>query len=97
MYILGMIFLIFFAVIGLCAFITAVVDSLHRNTCDEITLLLQGLDENNAEISIRRAARIAQENSGVQIVIMCEKDDPAYPICEMMQKDYPFIEIRSDG
>ena len=95
MYILGMIVLVFFAIIGLCAFITALIDTMHRSACVEITLLLQELEAHNAEVSIRRAVRIAQENRGVRIVIVCDKDDPAYAICEMMQKDYPLIEIRS--
>lgn len=97
MYILSMIILVFFAIIGLCAFITAIVDHMHNTDHGEITLLLQELDTDNAEACIRRAARIAQDNSGVQVVCVCNKDDPAYAICEMMQKDYPFIRIESSA
>lgn len=92
MYILMMIILIFFAVIGLCAFITALLDNLYHNN-GKAELILKSLKPDNAEASIRSAARICQRHSGFTLICVCDEDDPAYDICRLMQKEYPFMEI----
>lgn len=94
MYIIAMIILVFFAVIGLCAFITALLDRLYQNSV-ESELFLKNLSPDNAEARIRSAARICLHHSGIQLVCVCEESDPAYDICRLMQKEYPFMEIRS--
>ena len=59
MYILCMIILVFFAVIGLCAFVTSLLDLCYRNSTDA-ELILKNLTPENAESSIRSAAHICQ-------------------------------------
>ena len=92
MYILSMIILIFFAIIGLCAFITAVIDSMHSGA-GELLIILRELSEDNAEARIRKAVGICRSCKGTRVICVCEKSDPAYKICEMMQRDHPFITI----
>ena len=94
MYILSMIVLIFFAVIGFCSFITSLADAgFHRGS--KMTLILDRLTAEDAEIRIRRAAHICRKYGGIRAVCLCAKDAPAYDICCLMQRDYPFIEILS--
>lgn len=93
MYILGMIVLIFFAIIGLCAFITAVIDAAHSSTEDEILIVLRKLTADNAESRIRKSARICMSTKGAGLICVCDSGEPAYSICEMMKRDHPFIEI----
>ena len=92
MYILCMIILVFFAVIGLCAFITALIDRLYQNS-DQSELILRDLSPDNAEARIRSAARICLHHTGIKLICVCDEDDPVYDICCLMQKEYPFMEI----
>ena len=95
MYLFCMILLIFFAIIGLSAFITAIINAAHNSTDDEILLILRNLNENNAEARIRKAARICMNTKGAQIICVCDDKNPAYSICEIMKREYPFIEIKN--
>ena len=92
MYILCMIILVFFAVIGLCAFVTSLLDQCYKGSTDA-ELILKNLTPENAESSIRSAAHICQRHRGIRLVIICDESDPAYDLCKLMQKDYPFMEI----
>ena len=92
MYILSMIILIFFAIIGLCAFITAVIDSMHSGA-GELLIILRELSEDNAEARVRKAAGICRNCRGSRIICVCEKDSPEESICEMLKRDHPFITI----
>ena len=92
MYILSMIILIFFAIIGLCAFITAVIDSMHSGA-GELLLILRDLRTDTAEARVRKAAGICRNYRGARMICVCEKDSPEESICEMMQRDHPFITI----
>ena len=94
MYILLMIILIFFAVIGLCSFIAALIDKLYHNN-GKAELILKDLKPDNAEVRIRSASRICQRHSTIKLICVCNEDDPAYDICRLMQKEYPFMEIQS--
>lgn len=94
MYILCMIILIFFAVIGLCAFISALVDCLYRSD-GEAVLILKELSADNAEARIRSAARICHHHAGMSVVCICGEEDPTYDICALMQKEFPFLRIQS--
>lgn len=93
MYILCMILLVFFALIGLCAFVTAVADIFWRSSDSEILIILRKLSENSAEQKIRRAARIARSNRGARLICFCSYENPAHKICESIKNEYPFIEI----
>lgn len=92
MYILCMIILIFFAVIGLCTFIAALLDRLYH-TGNRAELILRDLRPDNAEARIRSAARICLRHSGIELICVCDEDDPSYDICRLLQKEYPFMEI----
>lgn len=91
MYILSMIILIFFAIIGLSAFITAIADGFH--TSAKAVLTLEELSCSDAEARIRSAARICRQYKGIRLRVICEEGDPAYDICVMMQREYPMMEI----
>ena len=60
MYILCMIILIFFAIIGICALITSLLDHCYHGD-HETMLVLKELSTENAEARIRSAARICQK------------------------------------
>ena len=92
MYILCMIILIFFAIIGLCAFIAALLDVFYRSD-GETVMILKELSADNAEARIRSAARICQKHNGMHLVCICDEENPAYDICCLMKKEYPFLEI----
>lgn len=92
MVILCMIILIFFAIIGICAFITSILDCCYHGEHESV-LVIEGLSTENAEARIRSAARICQHHKGMTLRCVCREDDPAYGICCLMQKEYPWMEI----
>ena len=87
MYLFSMIILIFFAVIGLCAFISALLDAVYRSG-GQAELIITKLTPDSAEARILHAARICQHH--------CKEGEPAYDICKLMQKEYPFMQIIPD-
>ncbi len=93
MYILGMIILVFFAVIGIASFVGGVVKSHFKCDTKGFILLICDLSENNAEAKIRSAAIMTEEAKDCRIICVCAGDHPARAICEKMQKQYPQIEI----
>lgn len=92
MVILCLIILIFFAIIGICAFITSLLDHCYHGE-HESTLVIEGLSAENAEARIRSAARICQHHKGMTLRCVCSEENPAYDICKLMQKEYPLMEI----
>lgn len=94
MVLFGMILLIFFAIIGLCAFVTALIDILYKGDQGGI-LVLRDLTPDNAEVSIRTAARICMRHTGIRLVCICEEDSAVAEICRLMQREYPFLETES--
>ena len=96
MYILCMTVLIFFALIGLCAFITAVIDSAHGSAGKNIMIIVRHPPLSGAEAALRQAARICMKSKGARLICVCDGDEPSYPVCELMQRDYPFIELMND-
>ena len=93
MYILGMIILVFFAVIGLAAFIGALIRA--HCICDTggFILLIPRVDENNAEMRIRSALSVSESARVCRIICVCDENDPARMICEKMQRQFPQVEI----
>ncbi len=92
MYILGMVILGFFAVIGICSAFSGLMRSkniLHAE------LILRGLTADNAEAQLRSAAEICRRHKGLRLRCICSTKDPAYEICRLMQSEYPFIELES--
>ena len=59
----------------------------------EAVLAYQDTQEGLARV--RSAARICQHHKGMTLRCVCGKDDPAYDICKLMQKEYPMMEIYS--
>ena len=94
MYILCMIILIFFAIIGICALITSLLDHCYHGD-HETMLVLKELSTENAEARIRSAARICQHHKGMKLQYVCDENDPAFDICAMMQKEYPLMKLCS--
>ena len=92
MFLLSMIILGFFAIIGLCTFITAILDAVCKSE-GNAELILKDLRPDNAEIRIRSAARICHRHRGISLKCVCKEDDPAYDICLLMRQEYPFLEI----
>ena len=93
MYILSMILTVFFAIIGLCAFIAAIIDAAHNSASGELLIVLKSPKPENAEAAVRRAARLCTKAKGARLICVCESESPAYPICEIMKRDYPFMEL----
>ena len=87
-----MIILIFFAVIGLCSFISGLLDKLYM-TGGKAELLITDLCPDDAEARIRSAARVCLRHQGFRLKCICDENAPAYDICRLMQKEYPFMEI----
>ena len=96
MYILSMILLIFFAIIGLCAFVTAIMELGCRGG-GKAVLILRELKADNAEMRIRSATQICRKNRDIRLICVCEKDSAAAEIAGMMQTEYPCIEIMTSG
>ena len=94
MFVLCMIILVFFAIIGLCAFITAILDIAYKGDSSAV-LVIQNLKPDNAEARIRTAARICLHHTHIRLVCVCEESDPAYDICKLLQKEYPFMDIQN--
>ncbi len=34
-----------------------------------------------------------KENCDSRLLVVCDKGEPAYDICELMKKEYPFLEL----
>lgn len=95
MYLFSMIILIFFAIIGLCAFITALLDIAYKGNSRAVLLLTDMLPA-DAEACIRTAARICMHHTRIRLICVCTEDNPAYDICKLMQKEYPFLELMDE-
>lgn len=92
MYILGMITLTFFAIIGLASFITAICRRTYVKD-DRAVLVLRELTADNAEHRVRRAAAVCEELRCERLICECA-DDTAAEICDLLSADYPVIEIQ---
>ena len=90
-----MIILVFFAIIGLCAFITAILDIAYKGDSSAV-LVIKDLKPDNAEARIRTAARICLKHTHIRLVCLCKEEDPAYDICCYLKKEYPFLEIQHE-
>ena len=95
MYIFCMIITVFFAIIGLCAFITAIIGAVTHSGDDEVILLVSDMDESTAEMRIRKAAHICTCTRNSRVICVCDEDNGAIRICEMLRRQYPFIEVVS--
>ncbi len=93
MYILGMILLVFFAVIGLTVFVSMLVKANLKSDTRDFILLISRVDEQNAEARIRTAAMMTDSVRGCRIICVCAETNPARVICEKLKRQYPQIEI----
>ena len=92
MYIIGMILLSFFALVGIAFFIDAVSSALHRVKGDMI-LLLPSLSADDAEARTRQAARLCEREDGTAVICLCEQGSEAEVICERLKYEYPCITV----
>lgn len=96
MYIAFMFTVVFFAVIGLAAFIGGLVKAHLCSHTEGFILLIPYVDADNAEARIRSAAMMAESSRDCRIVCVCDEKDPARKICERMTGQYPRVEIVSE-
>lgn len=90
MTIIGMIFLIFFALIGAAAFISAL---FFDSTADkETAVVLENLIADNAEIRVRRTARLCDRIRCERLICRCA-DEESEQICARLNKEFRIIEI----
>ena len=95
MYIIGLICLVFFAAIGLCAFLLAAI-RIFTDPKDENSYLivLPDIDADNAEYSIRAAIRKISDIGKGEILCLCDQSDKeAVVICEKMKEHCPCLKI----
>lgn len=85
----------FFAMIGLCAFVLSLVRILtERGDENEYLIVIPKVDADNAECSIRAAIRRINEIGTGSVLCLCdENDEEAVDICRRMQSECPFLEI----
>ena len=91
MYIIGLIILTFFALIGILAFINSIIKL--RDPDRKATMILSDLSAGDAEMRIRRAARICSEIRCERLICMCADADSLF-ICKALSAVYPVIEAR---
>lgn len=91
-YILCMVVLVFFAVIGVSSFIVSIKNPAYRLSA-RAELVISGLTAENAEAQIRAAAGICMRYGGIRLICVCESDE-IREICERLRKEYSFIEIK---
>ena len=90
MYIVGIIMIAFFAVIGVLTFIAAIT---KLNTADEETdMTLRNIRAQNAEQRVRKAAKLCDRMRCQHLICRC-LDEEAVIICERLRKEYRIIEI----
>jgi hypothetical protein len=90
MYIVCLIVLTFFAVIGLATFISAIRSS--ALACDgEMLLILPDIDKSCAEARVRRAASVAESVRGCRIIAVCT-DEASKEICERLKIQFDNLE-----
>ena len=97
MYIVGIVILVFFAIVGLSAFIAALIGLNRKTDTNGMALMITDIDADNAEMRIRTAAAIAEENRIGRVICLCPEEDEVRMICEKMQKEYKVVEIKSEG
>lgn len=95
MYIICMIGLVFFAMIGLCAFILSLIRILTESKDEnEYFVILPNLNAQNAEGSIRSAKRKINDIGKGNILCLCDKGDTeAEDICQRLAADCPYLRI----
>lgn len=93
MYILGLVILVFFAVIGLAVFVSTLVKANLQSNTDGFILLIPQADEDNAEARIRSAAALVGSAHGCRLICVCKNEHGARMICEKMQREFPYLEI----
>ena len=95
MYIVFLIILTFFAVIGVATFISAIRSA--SLSCDgELILFLPEIDERCAEARIRYAASVVESVREYRIIAVCT-DDNAKAICDKLKQKIENLEaVTSD-
>ena len=90
MVMIAMIVLSFFALIGAAAFLSALLDG---DADEKTALVLEQLRAADAEVRIRRAARLCETIRCQRLICRCA-DEEAEQICERMTREYRMIEIQ---
>ena len=90
MYIIGLIILSFFALVGAVGFITALFGRSFDDS-NPSELVLKALTAETAEVRVRRAAERCAQLRCEHLRCEC-LDDEALLICEKLRREYPVIE-----
>ena len=92
MYIIGMIILTFFAIIGIATLIDAAYRAISRVRGDLI-LVLPLLGADDAEARTRQAARLCEQAAGSAVVCICDAGSEAEAICTRLRDEYPTVVV----
>lgn len=90
MNIIGMIAVLFFAVLGAASFAAALMRLYDAD--DKTSLTLDDLTAQSAEARIRHAARLCDRIRCQRLLCRC-RDEEAERICENLMKEFRIIEI----
>lgn len=90
MYIVGLIILTFFAVLGLSAFLTPLLSEARNDP--QLKLILEKLTASDAEIRVRRGVRLCRELRIERLICECA-DAEAIAVCERLKNDCRMIEV----
>ena len=99
MYILGMIILTFFAVIGVCGVCRGIVRGLSKPENEREIILIEPIkgEQENAEYLLRRAAQkvlwMGRHAPDRVIALDCNMDSTTRRVCRLVCSDYPFMEL----
>lgn len=95
MYIAFMIILVFFAIIGISAFILSLMRLfLYRNKDGAFMLIIPSLSDDTAEMKLRAAVnRCQRAGSGEVVCLLDGCEDESQKILECIARDYPCVEI----
>lgn|GEM_PF-1950264 len=93
MYIVGIVIVIFFAVVGISVFIGTIIKANMNTDTEGFVLLIPYLDEETAEARIRSAAAIYDSERSFRVVCICRSNPNVRQICEKLRIQYPYLEI----
>lgn len=98
-YYLCVCFLIFFAVIGICETCKGIVNFITKTGNDREIILIEPIchKQEDAEYILRSAAQKVKwmgKNGPDRVICLdCNMDEETKKLCQMVCKDYPFIEM----
>ena len=99
MYLIFMVILIFFALLGICGVCRGVARALSKPDSDREIILIEPIKrgQENAEYLLRRAAQkvlwMGRHAPDRVIALDCNMDPRTRKLCSLVCRDYPFMEL----